>query len=176
MNPTSKCAATTAAGRPCSRNAQPGQTVCHVHAGAHVGRPSALQPDVVMRLLQALRAGSHVESAAQLAGIAARTFHRWMERGDPTRKDARDARYRRFREQVEQARAEAETRNVAIVAQAAQTDWKAAAWLLERTYPERWARASQRGLIDGPESAMAPGDPFAEVDELAAARRRHLPA
>jgi hypothetical protein len=61
-----------------------------------------------------------------------------------------------------------EPRLVVYVAAAAKTNWRAAAWLLEHRHPERWGR--DREL----EPAVPPGgDPFAEVDQLAARRRLH---
>jgi hypothetical protein len=68
-------------------------------------------------------------------------------------------------------RATDEMRLVAIVAAAAPTNWRAAAWLLSRRWPERWA--SRRPVEDEPTPpASDPDDPFREVDELAARRRR----
>lgn len=168
-----RCTATTAQGRQCKRSALPGLVVCHVHAGASVGRPTLLTPELQTRMLQALRAGGYVQSACAVAGVALRTYEKWIVRGDPAGTRREDAMYREFREKVQRARAEAETRNVAIIAQAATENWQAAAWLLERAYPERWARPSQRMKPDD-EPVTAADDPFAEVDELA--RRRQHPA
>jgi hypothetical protein len=68
-------------------------------------------------------------------------------------------------------RATDEMRLVAIVAAAAPTNWRAAAWLLSRRWPERWS--SRRPVEDEPTPpASDPDDPFREVDELAARRRR----
>jgi hypothetical protein len=39
--------------------------------------------------------------------------------------------------------AEAEMRDVALIAQAAKENWQAAAWRLERKYPARWGRKTQ---------------------------------
>lgn len=81
-----------------------------------------------------------------------------------------------LRERVERARAEGEAHNVAIIAREARGgNWQAAAWMLERQWPERWARPSQREayidrLADVP--VRPDDDPFSELDELAAARRR----
>jgi hypothetical protein len=69
------------------------------------------------------------------------------------------------------ARATSEERLVAHVAAAARTNWRAAAWILERRHPERWAPVRAK---DEPELPVAgPDDPFREIDELAAKRRAH---
>jgi hypothetical protein len=67
----------------------------------------------------------------------------------------------------------AEPRLVAEIVKASKSNWRAAAYLLERTYPERWARISQRS----DEEPHTRFDPFAEfefADELAPRRsQRH---
>jgi hypothetical protein len=165
------CSARTAKGLPCRRLALHGLEVCSIHAGAPVGRPTKLDGPMADRIEQVLRAGAYMETAATVAGISYGQFKEWMKRGDPAGRERRDAPYRELRVRVEQARAEGEARNVGIIARAANENWQAAAWLLERMYPDRWARPSQREK--GPETPAAPtpGDPFAEVDELALRRR-----
>ena len=68
-----------------------------------------------------------------------------------------------------------EERLVAYIATQARSQWRAAAWLLERRYPSRWA--SRRG-VDEDELApvLDPDDPFHEIDQLAARRRDRLGA
>jgi hypothetical protein len=48
---------------------------------------------------------------------------------------------------------------IALVAHAAQRDWRAAAWLLERQHPERWARPNPldelKRLMGSPDKALA---------------------
>ena len=63
-----------------------------------------------------------------------------------------------------------ERRLVALVATGAKTNWRAAAFLLERRYPERWAPI-RRPQADEAAPAVVGDDPFAEVDMLAARRR-----
>lgn len=74
--------------------------------------------------------------------------------------------YVAFRERIDQARAVGE----AALAREARTDWRAAAFLLERTAPERWARISHRTGEEPP--AVDPFEEFAKPDELAARRRK----
>jgi hypothetical protein len=63
-----------------------------------------------------------------------------------------------------------EAQLVAAIATVAATQWRAAAWLLERRYPERWSATSRPGS----ENVLDKDDPFREVDELAAKRRKLL--
>jgi len=81
-----------------------------------------------------IRAGNYLEVAATAAGIHRSTLYRWMRHG----RDQKRERYRKFLNQVEKAQAEAEARDVAIIAKAAPDDWKAAAWRLERKAPRRY--------------------------------------
>jgi hypothetical protein len=68
----------------------------------------------------------------------------------------------------------AEERLIAQVAAASKTNWRAAAFLLERHYPERWAPVRRPATEPAPPE-VADDDPFREVDQLAARRRARTP-
>lgn len=147
-----QCSAQTAKGGRCKRLAVDGAELCAVHLGAPVGRPVKLTDSVTNRICEIIRAGGYVETAAAVAGISKATYHDWIKRGDPAGVKAADAPFRDFRDKVEQAKAEGEATLVTRLAIAAQKDWKAAAWMLERQYPDRWAGPRGRAI-------MRPGDP-----------------
>jgi transposase len=116
-----------------------------------MGRPTKLTPEVQDKIVAALRAGNYQETAAMYAGVEARTFYRWMERGESD--DADDEIYRQFRQAVEKAKADAEVRDIALIDKAAHDgSWQAAAWKLERKFPNRWGRVN-RTEISGPDGA-----------------------
>ena len=100
------------------------------------GRPTKLTEPVADDLVVLLAAGVPVPVAARSVGISRRTLDRWLRQDE-------------LRERVLQARAAGpvsseavtEARMVVLLARAAQFDWHAAAWWLERRWPERWARA-----------------------------------
>jgi hypothetical protein len=169
-----RCTATTAKGTPCKAKALPGLTVCVAHAG-RVGRRSLLSPAVTARVVQIVQAGGYMESAAAAAGISRRALFEWLARGDPAGSNPDDEPYREFRAAVDRAKAEAEARHVVLISSAASKDWKAAAWLLERQNPERWARPTQRPDDVTPRSTPDT-DPLdaldAQVVELAPRRAR----
>ena len=78
--------------------------------------------------------------------------------------DDPDERLRQLRDAV--AQAVEEPRLLAVVAGAARTQWRAAAWILSRTHPERWG---ERGR-DTPLVFDSDDDPFLEVDQVAQRR------
>jgi transposase len=169
------CVATTAKGAPCKRQAVLGTDRCPGHLGIN-GRKSTINDATTRQLAQLLRAGNYVEVAVQAAGVKLSTFWDWWARGNPEHDDPADKTYRKFRAVLERARAEGEARNVTLVAQAASETWQAAAWMLERSYPERWGRPSQRTAIEVVPEPAKPDDPFREVDDLAEARRARADA
>lgn len=155
-----QCTATTARGAQCRRRAVAGAEMCTVHLGAPVGRPAKLDDAVTVTMVEILRFGGYVETAAAAAGVARATFHAWIERGGAEGTKAEDAPYREFRERIELARAEGEAHNVELIAKAATKDWKAAAWMLERQFPERWAGPIGRrtaALLGDPEDPPGAG-------------------
>lgn len=106
-----------------------------------MGRPK-LDLAMTQRIIDLIRAGNYLEVAATAAGIHRTTLYRWMRHG----RDQKRGRYRKFLSQVERAQAEAEARDVAIIAKAAPDDWKAAAWRLERKAPRRYGPRVQQAV------------------------------
>lgn len=135
-----------------------------------MARPSKLTDEVQEATARLIKVGVTVEVAAETVGISPETFYDWMRRGEL--KGSREAKYRKFRAAVEQARAEAEATLVTRVAKAASNgSWQAAAWLLERRSPERWAKIKERpNGLDDDEAAEAKSPAEAIRDELAEKR------
>lgn len=114
----------------------------------NIGRPTSLTPEVFDAIVTALRAGNYIDDAAAYAGVHKRSVFAWLEKGRNA--DEADEQglpltpnerlYQHFLHAVETARSQAVVRNVAIIQQAAQTQWQAAAWFLERTNPRKWGR------------------------------------
>ena len=103
-----------------------------------MARPK-LDEDTTQRIVDLVRAGNYLEVAALAAGIHKTTLHRWLRLG----RDQKRGRYRKFVEVVERAQGESEARDVALIAKQAPTDWRAAAWRLERKSPRRYGQKVQ---------------------------------
>jgi hypothetical protein len=96
-------------------------------------RPTKLTRETEARLVAGVRAGLTLRLACEVAGITPRTYQRWTASPCPEHRQLRDA--------VQRARAGCEADLLARVHLAAlRGSWRAAAWLLERQAPERWAR------------------------------------
>lgn len=102
---------------------------------AKPGRKTKLTPERQTKILNAIRAGAYMETAAAAAGVNKETLYAWLKRGNVEP----DSIYSAFVEAVHEAQASAELRDVLTLSKAAADgDWRAAAWRLERKFPKRW--------------------------------------
>ena len=114
-----------------------------------VGRPTKLTPEVTERILSAIRAGNYLDTSAAHAGIHRDTLHAWLRDGANNKSPD----LRQFSDAVQKAIGDAESMHVARIAAATQKHWQAAAWWLERRYPDRWGqklRQEVTGADGGP--------------------------
>jgi hypothetical protein len=118
-------------------------------------RPSKFDAPTVSAILDAVRAGLPLRLAAEANGVTESTFHRW-QRGEYPR-GADPALKRQFSQELTRAKAQAAVRLTNLISTAAAEDWKAASWLLERRFPEHFAKdASLLARLDALERAMNP--------------------
>ncbi len=159
----------------------PGSGLCSAHLRPGLGgRPSKLTPELADKLVALVAAGNFITTALVVVGVSQPTYYDWLDKGDPAGADEQWAAHRELRARIETARAEGIALNVSIIQQAAKKDWRAGAWLLERTAPERFSRSGIRARTedgDGDEQAQGAddgegADPFAAIpgDELAPRR------
>ena len=126
------------------------------------GRKTRLTPERQAKIVNAVKAGAYLETAAAAAGINKVTLHRWMRRGERFPGTI----YSAFSDAVHEALASAEIRDVLTISKAAgDGDWRAAAWRLERKYPKRWGTVS-RTEITGKDGAALKIDINTDVSTL----------
>jgi transposase len=109
-----------------------------------MARPSAFTPAAQEAVVTAVTAGNTRSTAAAYAGVARSTLQRWLARGKKARRGA----FRDFWDRLKKAEAEAVIRNVAIVQKAAEKQWQAAAWWLERRRYDDWALRDKGKLAE----------------------------
>jgi hypothetical protein len=94
------------------------------------GRSDTFNDVAERRILAALRKGATMEMAAKAAGISRATLHRWRDRHEG------------FDRKVQRARAEAGLDSLDVIESAAdEGDWRAAAWMLEKRYPDQYGES-----------------------------------
>jgi hypothetical protein len=126
------------------------------------GRPTKFEPAVTETILQSIRDGNPRSVAAAAAGVGKSTLMAWLALGRGN--GPADEAFRVFLDDVKRADAEAVAAFVAVIRQAAPASWQAAAWWLERHYPDQFG--SQRREI---------AELKKQLKELEAAIRGHAP-
>lgn len=137
-----------------------------------MARPTKLTPERQEKICENIRLGMIYKRAALAAGISPSTFYSWKARGE----EETSSEYSEFLETLKKAEAEGEARHLTLIEDAAKgggqstetrevfkkgelveritvskpitPQWQAAAWLLERRYPNRWARYSKIEVHD----------------------------
>ena len=108
-------------------------------------RPTKLTPDVQELIVVGINAGLTFRLPCGLAGVNPATFYRWLEKGETAKSGA----FREFCDTVSRAKADSALRLVSQITLQAPTDWRAAAFLLERRFPDDYGKRSEVTGKDG---------------------------
>jgi hypothetical protein len=97
------------------------------------GPKSKLEVDSTLqkRLCDVLAKGNTIKTAAAVCQVSERSVHSWIS-SNPS-----------FAAAVFRARGIAKTKLIAVIREAALNDWRAAAWILERSWPDEYARTER---------------------------------
>ena len=98
------------------------------------GRPTEFTEQVAREIIDLVRKGNFLETAAAFVGVTSRTIRNWMRWG----KRPTEPVFAEFRRRVRQAQAEAEINDLEILK--AQGGWQGAASRLERRNHRDWGR------------------------------------
>ena len=91
---------------------------------------------MILEVLESVSGANQISTACEYAGVNVSTFNSWMRRGAVEE----DGVYRDLYAKVKHAEAFAESGLVTIIKDAAPSDWRAAAHILERRWPGKWAK------------------------------------
>ena len=98
-----------------------------------------LTPEVIEKAKELANQGQPGDTVAASLGIARRTWNRWKEQAKSDYESQKETIYRDLWAALEWGKSQFIQDNLAIIHKAAQRDWHAAAWLLERRIPEHFA-------------------------------------
>jgi len=107
-----------------------------------MARRDALTLEIQERVCEAIRLGVPYKHAARAAGIAESTFYKWLREGQAAKQGKRKA----FALAIEKARSECVVNLVAQLHLHLPRNWQAIMTLLERRYPEDFARTVRHEL------------------------------
>ncbi len=148
------------------------------------GQPTLLTPAVLEDVRRILPTVMYLESVGDYLGVARTTWRGWLRRGHKEAKRLRNPRckpnpveaiYLEFLHTCKKALAEGEIYDAGVIKKAAAEQWQAAAWRLERRFPDRWGK---RERLDHQHTGTGPGGsiPIAYIIEPADAQPLGLPA
>ena len=120
------------------------------------GRPTMLNEETQHKIVTAIKEGNYIETASAYAGIDKSTLYDWLKRGEREKQRIKsdnsakikkdEAKFVQFSNAVQKALAESEMRDVSVIGKAAENQWQAAAWRLERKFPEKWGRKFEQKI------------------------------
>lgn len=114
-----------------------------------MARPTKLNPEVQRKIVQAISVGATYKLAAQYGGVTYNTFLNWMAKGETSK----SGQLFEFFNAVKEAEGVAGVKWLAVIDKASTNgQWQAAAWKLERRYPEDYGRTrvEHTGADGGP--------------------------
>jgi len=97
-------------------------------AEGKMGRPPVITDEVKEAILRTISLGLHAERAAQAHGISRGTFSSYRKRNPD------------FAAAIKEAEAAAESTFLGRMFLHTDRHWQCLAWMLERRWPERWAK------------------------------------
>lgn len=145
------CDHMTAKGTRCKSYPMAGTTACKQHT-APCHKPHQLTPALMADIVKTLASGCSVKDAATFNKIGVSTFYRWMETGEADAQADVASKERDLWEGASRGRAQGKIRNLAMIA--ADPDWRARAWILERTYPDEFGRRDRVEVSSSPAAAL----------------------
>ena len=105
------------------------------------GRPCKLTPALQEKIVELLELGIPPQKVCDRVNIAYSTYREWVQRGNGENPKDRpnNEQFADFSAEVNEAIAIGEINLLQSINNSSKNDWRAAAWILERRFPDRWS-------------------------------------
>lgn len=129
-----------------------------------MSRKLMLNDEMIDQFCDCMSLGLSNVSACELVGVTQDTFYRWLRVAEAykehleeggERQEGKEI-YLRFSERVTRARRKCEATLARQIQEAVPKDWKAAAYLIERCFPDQWAKRDKVDITSGGEKLEGP--------------------
>jgi hypothetical protein len=100
-----------------------------------MSRTTILSEVIQNAMVEAIEAGNYASTAAESVGIGRSTHYEWMSKGEEGIEP-----YAGYTDAIKKAEANAQMQALSVVKNAMADNWQAAAWYLERKFPELFGR------------------------------------
>lgn len=133
------------------------------------GRPTKLTESLIQKICKLLHTGAYIETAAVACGIHKSTLYEWLKKSAAINRDDNELTPEEsllvmFSDAVERAMAESEITALRQIDAAARSGiWQAAAWRLERKFPNQWGRKIRAEISDPDDK---PNEPVYDLGKL----------
>ena len=104
-----------------------------------MARPTKLTPEVHEAIVDGINAGLTFRLSCARAGVTPATFYNWLKKGEVAQSGA----LMEFFNAVERAKADSALRLISQITLQAPADWRAAAFILERRFPDDYGRRAE---------------------------------
>lgn len=104
-----------------------------------MGRKTKLEDDIQQRLILAIERGLTIVDACEYSGISEKTYYNWLNKDTTQIKDDDDRKkFVQFLQDIKKAQSECQMYCLDFIMK--DKSWQSKAWLLERRFPDRWAK------------------------------------
>jgi transposase len=106
------------------------------------GRKTKLTPELCEEICRHIEQGNYAKTACALCDVGESTYYDWKARGEK----ASSGKFKEFLESIKKAERKAQAHQVQLILSAAEKhpmNWTAAAWLLERRFPDEWGNREE---------------------------------
>ena len=104
-----------------------------------MGRKIKLEDDIQQRLILAIERGLTIADACEYSGISEKTYYNWLNKDTTQIKDDEERKkFVQFLQDIKKAQSECQMYCLDFIMK--DKSWQSKAWLLERRFPDRWAK------------------------------------
>ena len=114
-----------------------------------MGRQTLLNEDIISKVGEYKASGMSNTGVSDFLGISSRAYYNWINKGEADEENGEYTIYVQFIHTLKKANETFKQSRLQNIVKAADSDnWQAAAWILERKFPEEFGRDRVKNEID----------------------------